>query len=250
MSYAGTTRDRGRHSAEGHRQGQRGEERGAAGAGGRAADGRAARLSQPPRFAGRPHDDSPVANVGRDHRPQRRSRQRPRRASAEGRGGVRARVDHARLGPRPRPARRPSRLGARRAARRMRDRRAPHRSAPEGPGQARRGDRDRERLRRRPSQPASRRVDHPRHGDRDGHREPHDGGNARSGHDGHRECRPRARGVGSRRVPQRDGRTHRRRRYLADRDRGRADAGRRHAPDRSRPDRGRHPDRRRRHHPR
>src|SRR6266699_3794943 len=65
-------------------------------------------------------------------------------------------------------------LGARRAARRMRDRRAPHRSAPEGPGQARCGDRDRERLRRRPSQPASRRVDNPRHGDRDGHREPHD----------------------------------------------------------------------------
>ena len=123
-------------------------------------------------------------------------------------GALRHRPQDARLDPRARPAGRPGRRSDGVAARRLRDRQPADRPASEGAAGAGRRDRARRRLcegdgaqgrpDRRPDQ-----LPH-RVGRRD--RERADGGGARQGRDGDRECRARARDHRPRAMPQRDGR--------------------------------------------
>ena len=175
---------------------------------------------------------------------------RHRRERGQRSGAVRAGLDHARLGARAGAARGALRLRARRAARWLRHRRAADRPASQGPGQAGRRDRHRERLRGGAGEPAESRTHRDRSRDRDRHREPHDGGRPRRGHHDPRERRPRAGGQRPRRAAHRDGRAPARRGHQSHRDRGRARADRGGPQGRPRSHRGRHAAGGRRHHAR
>ena len=124
---------------------------------------------------------------------------------------------------------------------RMRHRHPSGRPAHHGARQARRRDRDRQRLcGRHRSEGPDRGRDRLSQGD--GRRHPcgPDGGDARSRNHRDPQRRPRAGGGGSGRVPDQDGRQDRRRRHLRDRRRGRRSPQRRVARRDARPHRDRH----------
>ncbi len=246
----GDASDHRRRQTAGRRgAGERRQERGAAGpvrGPPHVGDGGARECSRARRC--RHHPLAPRAPRGRDLDRARRRHHGPRGRPGEPRGAVRAGLHHARIGARAGAPPRPGRRGAGCAAGRLRDRRAPHRSAPEGLPEAGRRHRDQERLRGGAGEPPEGGSDHDgsRHGD--GHGKPHDGGRARRRDDGARERGARAGGGRPRAAPRGDGRADRRSRDGAHRDRGRSGDRWSAPPDHSRPDRGGHAPRRRRDH--